>query len=125
MATQGVLPAEIGRLEREIHAHLCQRRGYRAVQAINGVGRTIAAILVADIGDVTRFPTPRHLCSWAGLTPGRRESDGKGHDTDITEHGRRALPGTTMAERRSGFTPPVAATELRGRRRTRCLLGRP
>jgi transposase len=61
------------------------------VQAINGVGRTIAAILVAEIGDVTRFSTPRHLCSWAGLTPGRRESDRKGHDTDITKHGRRLL----------------------------------
>lgn len=22
-----------------------------------------------QIGDVTRFPAPQHLCSWAGLTP--------------------------------------------------------
>jgi transposase len=86
-----VYNAEIVRLEREIHAHLSHHPGYRAVQAINGVGRTIAAILVAEIGDVTRFPTPRHLCSWAGLTPGRRESDRKGHDTDITKHGSRLL----------------------------------
>jgi hypothetical protein len=38
-------------LERDIHRHLCRHRGYLAVQAINGVGRTIAAILVAEIGD--------------------------------------------------------------------------
>jgi transposase len=116
-----VYDAEIGRLEREIHAHLCHHRGYRAVQAINGVGRTIAAILVAEIGDVTRFPTPRHLCSWAGLTPGRRESDGKGHDTDITKHGSgccagrwsKGSPATTAA-----LISPPSSTVLLDRRGT-------
>ncbi|MFD8303300.1 transposase [Streptomyces sp. NPDC059690] len=34
-----------------------------------------AAVFVAEIGDVTCFPGPKQLCSWAGLTPGRRESD--------------------------------------------------
>jgi transposase len=82
---------EIAMLEGDIHQHLRHHRGYQAVQAINGVGRTIAAILVAEIGDVTRFPTSRHLCSWAGLTPGRRESDRKGHDTGITKHGSKLL----------------------------------
>jgi transposase len=86
-----VYDGEIASLEPEIHDHLRHHRGYQAVQAINGVGRTIAAILVTEIGDVTRFPTPRHLCSWAGLTPGRRESDRKGHNTDITKHGSRLL----------------------------------
>jgi transposase len=82
---------EIADLEREIHRQLRHHAGYQAVQTINGVGRTIAAILVAEIGDVTRFPTPRHLCSWAGLAPGRRESDGRGHDTGITKQGSRLL----------------------------------
>jgi transposase len=86
-----VYDREIGMLERDIHRHLAQHTGYQAVQAINGVGRTIAAILVAEIGDVARFPTPRHLCSWAGLTPGRRESDVKGHDQGITKHGSKLL----------------------------------
>jgi transposase len=82
---------EIVMLEREIHHRLRHDRGYQAVQAINGVGRTIAAIIVVEVGDVTRFPSPRHLCSWAGLTPGRRESDRKGHDTGITKHGSKLL----------------------------------
>jgi transposase len=86
-----VYDREIVMLERDIHRHLRHHRGYQAVQAINGVGRTIAAIVVAEIGDVTRFPTPRHLCSWAGLTPGRRESDVKGHDQGITKHGSKLL----------------------------------
>jgi transposase len=82
---------EIGMLERDIHTHLRHHRGYRAVQAINGVGPTIAAILVAEIGDVARFPTPAHLCSWAGLTPGHRESDVKAHRTGITKQGSKLL----------------------------------
>ena len=87
----GIYDREIVMLEHKIHAHLRQDRGYRAVQAINGVGPTIAAIIVAEIGDVTRFPTARHLCSWAGLTPGHRESDVKGHDTGITKQGSKLL----------------------------------
>ena len=62
---------EITALERQIHQHLRRHRGYQAVQAINGIGPISAAVLVAEIGDVSRFPTPAHLCSWVGLTPTR------------------------------------------------------
>src|ERR671918_831169 len=64
-----VYDREVGLLERDIHAHLRHHRGYHAIQAINGVGRTIAAVAVAEIGDVDRFPGPDALCCWAGLTP--------------------------------------------------------
>ena len=85
-----VYDREIVMLEGDIHRHLRHHRGYQAVQAINGVGRTIAAIFVAEIGDVTRFPTPRHVLV-GRATPGRRESDVKGHDQGITKHGSKLL----------------------------------
>ena len=44
--------------------------GYWAIQAIPGVGPVLAAIFVAEIGDVSRFAHPQQLCSWSGLTPG-------------------------------------------------------
>jgi transposase len=48
------------------------------VQSIPGVGRRTAEVLVAEIGvDLSRFPTARHLASWAGLCPGNEESAGK------------------------------------------------
>jgi transposase len=48
------------------------------LDAIPGVGRRIAEILVAELGtDLTRFPTAAHLASWAGLCPGNDESAGK------------------------------------------------
>src|SRR6266567_4070530 len=61
--------------------------GYQAIQAINGVGKTMAAIFVAEIGDISRFPSPDRLCSWAGLTPKHRESDVKVRRGKITKQG--------------------------------------
>jgi transposase len=72
-----------GHLERRLKSH----DGYLAIQAIHGVGPVIAAILVAEIGDVTRFPSARHLCSWAGFTPYHRESDTTVHRGSITHQG--------------------------------------
>ena len=48
------------------------------LDTIPGVGRAVAETLVAEIGvDLTRFPSAKHLASWAGLCPGNHESAGK------------------------------------------------
>src|SRR5215204_6362565 len=44
---------------------------------IRGIGRYIAMLIIAEVGEVERFPSARHLCAWAGLTPTVRSSDGK------------------------------------------------
>jgi transposase len=49
------------------------------------VGPITAAIFVAEIGDVSRFASARHLCSWAGMTPKLHESDTKPHRGGITK----------------------------------------
>lgn len=61
--------------------------GYRAIQAIPGIGPTLAAVFVAEIGDVTRFRRPEQLTSWAGLTPKHHESDTTVHRGRITKQG--------------------------------------
>jgi transposase len=78
---------EVAMLERVIHQRLRDHGGYRAIQAIDGVGPVLAAIFVTEIGDVSRFPNPEALCSWAGLTPKHRESDTKAHRGRITKQG--------------------------------------
>jgi transposase len=87
---------EIAALERDIHQHLKGHRGYHAVQAINGIGPISAAVLVAEIGDVSRFPTPAHLCSWVGLTPKHRESDLKTRRGRISKQGSRLVRATLI-----------------------------
>ena len=66
---------------------LAKDPGYTAVQTIPGIGATFAAILVAEIGDVRRFPTAPKLTCWAGLTPRHRESDTTVHRGRITKQG--------------------------------------
>jgi transposase len=83
----GVYDREIDMLEREIHRWVRDDAGYWAIQAIPGVGRTTAAIFLAEIGDVSRFQSPEALSSWAGLTPRHRESDVKVRRGRITKAG--------------------------------------
>ena len=78
---------EVALLEREINAWLRDDAGYWAIQAIEGVGKTMAAIFVAEIDDVSRFASAQALCSWAGLTPKHRESDLKAHRGSMTKMG--------------------------------------
>lgn len=48
------------------------------LDSIPGVGKRTAEQILAETGtDMSRFPTPGHLCSWAGMTPGHNESAGK------------------------------------------------
>ena len=82
---------EVAMLERRIHAILKADRGYQAILAIHGVGHTMAAIFVAEIGDIHRFRSPEALCSWAGLTPRHRESDTHVSQGAITKMGDRLV----------------------------------
>jgi transposase len=65
--------------------------GYRAIQAIPGVGPILAAVFVAEIGDIDRFARPAQLASWAGLTPKHHESDTTVHRGRITKQGSRLV----------------------------------
>jgi transposase len=63
-------------------------RSVDQLDEITGVGITAAHVLVAEIGvDMTRFPTPAHLCSWARFAPGIKESAGKNKGRGATGHG--------------------------------------
>lgn len=77
--------------EREVRTKLAGHAGYQATQQIPGVGETLAALFVAEIGDVKRFSSPAHLCSWAGLTPRHCESDTTLHRGPITKQGSRLV----------------------------------
>jgi transposase len=63
------LDFEIDTFARLVAGRLREDAGYRAIQQIPGVGPLLAAVFVAEIGDITRFTRPQQLASWAGLTP--------------------------------------------------------
>jgi transposase len=58
---------------------------------IPGVQRRTAEVIIAEIGiDMSRFPSERHLASWAGQCPGNDRSAGK-HRSGKTRHGSKWL----------------------------------
>lgn len=86
-----VLDAHEARFTAMIAEQLHDNAGYQAIQAIPGIGPTLGAVFVAEIGDVHRFADPGRLCSWAGLTPRHRESDTVVHRGHITKQGSRLV----------------------------------
>jgi len=71
---------QIERIEAMVQAYTTEAYDLaaKAIEAIPGIGRISAEQIIAEIGvDISRFPTPHHLCSWAGLSPGDNESPGK------------------------------------------------
>jgi transposase len=69
----------IERLSQEVERRLAPFAAELALlDTIPGVDRRAAEVILAEIGaDMTRFPTARHLASWAGRCPGHDESAGK------------------------------------------------
>src|SRR6476619_6578029 len=82
-----ILDGHQARFAALIATQLDADRGYQAIQQIPGIGPVLAAVFVAEIGDVHRFTGPAQLCSWAGLTPRHRESDTVVHRGHITKQG--------------------------------------
>ena len=77
----------VAELDTHIHHELKDDPSYRVLRNLPGVGKVIAAIFVAEIGDITRFESAKKLNSWAGLTPKHRESDEVVHRGAITKQG--------------------------------------
>jgi transposase len=88
----------VQRVEQELHEAVTGWRLYpvvEAIQALRGVELTGAIILMTELGDITRFDTPRQLMSYLGLTPSESSSGERRRQGGITKagnsHARRAL----------------------------------
>ena len=73
------LDQEIGRLDAEVAQRLSPFEAeLEAVDTIPGIARRGAEAILAEMGtDMSRFATPAHLASWAGVCPGNNRSAGK------------------------------------------------
>ena len=69
MALIGDFDREITATTREIDARAKTDERVTVLCQLPGVGRYTAMLIIAEVGDASRFPTARHLCAWAGLTP--------------------------------------------------------
>ncbi len=65
----------IDRIDGELHARAKADPRVKVLRALPGVGEFTALVMLAEIGDISRFGSARKLASWAGLTPTVRGSD--------------------------------------------------
>ena len=65
----------IDRIDGELHQHAKADPRVKVLTTLPGVGQFTALMMLAEIGDITRFGSARKLASWAGLTPTVRGSD--------------------------------------------------
>jgi transposase len=65
----------IDRIDGELRQHAKADPRVKVLTTLPGVGEFTALVMLAEIGDITRFGSARKLASWAGLTPTVRGSD--------------------------------------------------
>jgi transposase len=90
--------ARLQRLEQERQEHVNAWRVHPVVetlQALRGVPCTVAVTMVAEVGDLSRFDTPRALMKFLGLIPSEYSSGERRQQGSMTKAGntqaRRAL----------------------------------
>jgi transposase len=73
------LEALIRRIEEKIEESMGEfQRELELLDTIPGVDRKVAQTLLAEVGpDMSHFPTPEHLASWAGMCPGNDKTAGR------------------------------------------------
>jgi transposase len=86
------LDAEIARLDAKVAQFVVGSRESQRLMTMPGIDIISAAALVAAIGDIRRFPTPRHLVAYLGLDPKVRQSG-----NDPARHGHISKRGDSRA----------------------------
>ncbi|GAB2833775.1 IS110 family RNA-guided transposase [Lentzea nigeriaca] len=107
---------EIGTVTGLVLRRAARDPGWAVIQQVPGIGPILAAVIVAEIGDVHRFAGPRQLCSWAGLTPGITSPTapcGAGTSPNRARGccgGRWSRPPRRPPPARGGWSPPATAS---------------
>src|SRR5215472_3984180 len=86
-----VLVAEIGAIEKRIHAWHRSCEASRRLEEIPGVGPIVATALVTEVGDWKAFSSGRSLAAWIGLVPKQHSTGGKDRLGRISKQGNRHL----------------------------------
>jgi len=87
LARLDLLEKQIQEWDQEIRERGEMSAVAQALDALPGIGPFIALLLVAEIGDRSRFPTAKHLVSYVGLAPSLYASGEKRWTGQITKQG--------------------------------------
>jgi transposase len=105
----GLAPV-IDRIDGELRQHAKADPRVKTLTTLPGVGQFTALVMLAEIGDISRFPSARKLASWAGLTPTVRGSDLTVRHGHISKQGsawlRWVMNQAAQTAKRSRNSPP-------------------
>jgi transposase len=107
-----------GRIDGELRQLAKADPRVKVLTTLPGVGQFTALVMLAEIGDITRFGSARKLASWAGLTPTVRGSDLTVRHGHISKQGSAWLrwvlnQGAQTAKRSPEFADSYAAIAKR------------
>jgi len=85
------LGVEIDQVSERIQITSEQDRRASRLLSIYGIGRWTALLIVSEIGEIGRFPSAKHLCSYAGLVPSVHVSGNTSYTGHITKQGSKWL----------------------------------
>jgi transposase len=85
------IAAEIGAIEKRIHAWHRSSEESRRLEQIPGIGPIVATALVSEVGDWREFSSGRNLAAWIGLVPKQHSTGGKERLGRISKQGNRYL----------------------------------
>ena len=85
------IAAEIGSIEKRIHAWHRSCEESQRLEEIPGIGPIVATALVAEVGDWKAFSSGRNVAAWIGLVPGQHSTGGKDRLGGISKQGNRYL----------------------------------
>lgn len=80
--------AELKTLDQRLAKRVYQDQRVKLLMTLPGVSQTVAAHIIAAVGDVSRFATPEKLASYLGLVPSTRQSASTCYHGGITKAGR-------------------------------------
>lgn len=81
------LTSQITDVEQTIDQTVERTLAAQLLETIPGVGRYLALLILAEIGEIARFPDPPHLVSYAGLCPSTYASSGTVRHGRLTKQG--------------------------------------
>ena len=78
-------------LDRQLQQRAATSPPARVLMTLPGLGAFGALLVLAEIGDIARFPSAKQLCSYAGLVPSTRASADKVRHGALTKQGSKYL----------------------------------
>lgn len=97
----------IAHLDAEIRRQCESDATIQQLMTIPGVGKLTAQVIMAEVGVMERFPSPKHFASYCGLAVSQRSSGGKTHFGSITKQGNRNIRWLLVeAAQKAKFSDP-------------------